>query len=122
MLSVEINRDELEEYQKILAQWGEATNEAIGEAMAEVLHNIVNRSKQYSPVDTGHLKRSIRLTRFDKKKLEGVVDTHDVEYALIVHETHKTKRHFILRAINNSEADAQARIAQRIELINKRGL
>ena len=57
------------------------------------MSKILTRAKQNAPVDTGRLRADIKA-KVNKKELNGII-WNDVEYAVYVHEGHKTKSKYI---------------------------
>ena len=95
-------------------------DKAIYEALNETMDNILRRAKQNAPVDTGRLRADIKA-KVKKKELNGVI-WNDVKYAIYVHEGHKTKSKYILRAIYDNQKAIQDRMQKKLELLTKRGL
>jgi hypothetical protein len=95
-------------------------DKAIYEALNETMDNILRRAKQNAPVDTGRLRADIK-EKVNQRELKGVI-WNDVEYAIYVHEGHKTKSKYILRAIYDNQKAIQDRMQKKLELLTKRGL
>jgi hypothetical protein len=95
-------------------------DKAIYEALNETMDNILRRAKQNAPVDTGRLRADIK-EKVNHRELKGVI-WNDVEYAIYVHEGHKTKSKYILRAIYDNQKAIQDRMQKKLELLTKRGL
>lgn len=110
----------LKEFLNILNTLPDATDKSIYEALEITMGEIEKRAKMYVPVDTGYLRSDIK-TRVGKKQLQGVI-WNTAHYAVHVHETHRTKSHYLLRAILNNQKALAERIIQRMELMYKRGL
>lgn len=77
-----------------------------GERALEVeAQKVLDKAKQLAPVKTGRLRDSGRIEKADSKTGPAFrlrFGDEDVPYAAVVHETHKTRRKFLQRAVLES--------------------
>ncbi len=122
MFSVNIDFKNLPEAVDMLAKYPEVSDENIAEVFKLVLPEVLRRSKELAPVDTGRLRADIKVD-FNRRELEGKI-YNEVEYAIYVHEGTRfmKSRPYIRNALFNYARFQAKRELERNFLKAKRGL
>lgn len=87
--------------------WAGHAREKVKDATNEIAKEVYAESQRLVPVDTGNLKASGRVIAADTKNLTAT-DQYggtSAAYAVIVHETHKTKSKYLERPAKAAARD-----------------
>lgn len=75
------------------------TREVLRDQLNDAAEQAFSVSQRYVPVDTGYLKGSGRIEFASVRVLTSTV-SYNTDYALAVHETHRSKSGYLTRAVD----------------------
>jgi hypothetical protein len=95
--------------------------EAVSKALNDVGNEVYSESQRRTPVDTGNLKASGRIAPSNADGLAAVITYGGTaaDYALVVHETHKTQSKFLESALRDNERRLREEVADAIKNATK---
>lgn len=75
------------------------TREVLRDQLNDAAQQVFSVSQRYVPVDTGYLKGSGHIEFANVRVLTSTV-SYNTDYALAVHETHRSKSGYLTRAVD----------------------